>query len=784
MITEKNSCFVLSTNKTTYAMKVNATGQLEHIYYGRKITIDEPSAIVEKHAFAHGDCIIYDNDHPQYTLEDVALEMSSYGKGDIREPMVELIYAKNGSTSTDFVFDSFTIGKGKEPMKTLPSSYDDSGEVEHLTIVMKDQNYGFTLELHYYVFADMDVITRSAKFINTSEDSVRLERMLSLLMDFDKCGYHVSTFTGAWTKEMNRRETVVNAGKFSVSTMAGSSSNRANPFFMVADEEADENRGDVYGFNLIYSGNHYEAVEVSPYDKTRIVAGINPTGFSYTLQVGEEFEAPEVVMTFSHRGYANMSLNMHHFVREHITRGPWKYRERPILLNSWEAAYFDIDESKLVKMAKAAKDVGIELFVMDDGWFGKRNDDKSSLGDWDVNPKKLPNGLKGLCDKINALGLDFGIWIEPEMINVDSDLYRTHPNWAIEAPGHHHSEGRTQRILDLCNPEVVDYMTEKISAVLSSANIAYVKWDYNRIFSDYYSPCLSNEQQTEVGHRYILGFYRMLKTLTERFPDILWEGCASGGNRFDLGVLCYYPQIWGSDNTDAISRLNIQQGYSYGYPQCCYTAHVAGVPNHQTLRITPMETRFAVAAFGNLGYECNLCDASREDIEEIKTQVAIYKKYRKTLQFGDFYRLREGNVVQWTIADQDKSTAVSMVVQREVMPADKYMCLMAAGLDPAKRYHFTGRSLKYNIKSFGDLINTVTPVHIKQDSMLHNIIAKVVKMDGEVEDCYAYGDSLMNCGVRLAQAFVGTGYSEEVRYFPDFGARIYFIEEAPAFEAE
>ena len=778
MIRENDKAFILSTDNTTYAFRVTATGQLEHMYYGNKITIDDPATLMEKKAFAHGNTIAYTNDHGEFTLEDVALEMSSYGKGDTREPMVELIYGKNGSTSTDFVFDSFDISKGKDEFNTLPGSYDESGEVENLVIVMKDKNYGFTLELHYYVFAKVDVITRSARFINTSEDRVRIERLLSMLIDFDRIGYKVSTFTGAWTKEMNKRDTVVSAGKLSISSFTGSSSSRANPFFMMAEPHADENNGEVYGFNLIYSGNHYEAVEVSPYDKTRVVSGINPANFAYTLEVGQELEAPEAVMTFSSNGYSQMSLNMHHFVREHITRGEWKYKERPILLNSWEAAYFDIDESKLVKLAKAGKDVGIELFVMDDGWFGKRNDDKTSLGDWDVNVKKLPNGLKGLCDKINNLGLDFGIWIEPEMINVDSDLYRAHPDWAIAIPGVDHSEGRNQRILDLCNPEVVDYMIEKISSVLNSANIAYVKWDMNRIFSDYYSPYLEIEQQQEVGHRYIMGFYRMVKTLTERFPKILFEGCASGGNRFDLGVLCYYPQIWGSDNTDAISRITIQQGYSFGYPQSCYTSHVASVPNHQTLRVTPLESRFAVAAFGNLGYECNLCDSKKEEIEEIKNQIVIYKKYRKTLQYGDFYRLRDGNVVQWTIAARDQSCAISMVIQREVKPGEMYMCLKTAGLNADKKYHFTGRTLKYNVKNFGDLINTVAPIHIKQDSVAHNLIAQFVKMDGEVEDCYAYGDSLMSCGVKLAQSYVGTGYSQDVRYFPDFGARIYFVEEA------
>ena len=430
-------------------------------------------------------------------------------------------------------------------------------------------------------------------------------------------------------------------------------------------------------------------------------------------------------------------------------------------------------------MAKTAKNAGAELFVMDDGWFGDRNDDHRALGDWDiVNKKKLPGGLEGLSKKVNDLGLMFGLWVEPEMINVDSELYRKHPDWAIDVPGMDHSEGRFQRILDLCNPEVVDYMIDRMSEVFSTPGLAYIKWDMNRNFSDYYSKYLSPEKQLEVSHRYVLGFYRLLKTLAERFPDILMEGCASGGNRFDLGVLCYYPQIWASDNTDAVSRLAIQNGYSYGYPQSTYTAHVSACPNHQTLRVTPLESRFAVASFGVLGYELNLNDMKSEDIAAVKAQIELYKQYRKTLQFGDFYRHKADNIYEWSIVDKDKSTAVSMLMQREIVAGDQYLKLDMAGLDPQTKYHFFGRKLEYNVKGFGDLVNTVSPIHIKQDSLVHNLVAKFVKMPGEIEDYVSYGDALNANGVKLVQSFVGTGFNEEVRYFPDFGARLYFVEKA------
>lgn len=362
------------------------------------------------------------------------------------------------------------------------------------------------------------------------------------------------------------------------------------------------------------------------YGKLRFVSGINPNSFEYRLEVGEELEAPESVMTFSPNGFNGMSQRMHSFVRNCIVRGTWKKKLRPVLLNSWEAAYFDINESKLLRLAKAGKEAGIELFVMDDGWFGQRDDDSSSLGDWFVNKKKLPNGVGGLCKKINDLGLMFGIWIEPEMVNVKSELYRTHPDWTIEIPGKNHSEGRNQRILDLANPDVVDYMIKQIEELLSSANIDYVKWDMNRTFTDYYSNYLPKERQGETGHRYVLGLYKMMKTLTQKFPKILFEGCSAGGNRFDLGILSYFPQIWASDNTDAVYRVKAMTSYSYGYPMSTVTAHVSACPNHQTLRRTPLQTRFNVAAFGVCGYECNFFDMKKEELKEIKTQINIYKE--------------------------------------------------------------------------------------------------------------------------------------------------------------
>jgi len=796
--------FLLETDRTTYAFRVLPTGQLEHLYYGRRLTVPEKedaafaalSALEEKHAFQPGNSCQYDGEHPEYSLDDMRLEASWGGKGDLREPFVELIHPNGGRTS-DFRFHDAEIRAGKEPFETLPGSYDADGNVETLVVTLLDAWNAVTLELRYSVFSDKDVITRASKLVNIGSKDVTVLRLLSAELDFDLPGYVLTTFHGAWAREMQREDRLLSRGKLVNESFTGTSSSRANPFVMLHPAETTEDAGDCYASNLIYSGNHYEAVEVSPFGKTRFVTGINPRGFSWNLAPGESFEAPEAVLTYSAEGFNGMSRNMHRFVREHVVRGAWKKKERPVLLNSWEAAYFNISESKLLRLAKAAKDVGVELFVMDDGWFGERNSDRSSLGDWRANPKKLPNGLSGLSEKIRSLGLDFGIWVEPEMVSVDSELYRAHRDWAMDIPGTNHSEGRNQRILDLANPEVRDYIISAMTKVFTDARVTYVKWDMNRPFSDVYSKYLPPERQGEVFHRYVLGLYRVMEELTKRFPDILFEGCAAGGNRFDLGILSYFPQIWASDDTDPVCRASIQTGYSYGYPMSTVSAHVSASPNHQTLRRTPLETRFNVAAFGILGYELNLCDASPAELKAIRAQIALYKEWRSVLQFGDFYRGRafqglemngvsragvvtaggyDGNLTEWTAVSPDKSRAAGFLMQKLAVPNTQFHTYFARGLAPSALYRFTNRALKYDIRDFGDLVNTVSPVHVKQDSMLVDLAARFIKMDGETEDVTVSGDTLMYGGIHLKQSFGGTGYSDEVRYFQDFGSRIYFMK--------
>ena len=684
---------------------------------------------------------------------------------------MEIIHA-DGSSTNDFLFQEAKINTSHTPIRTLPYALNNKEELE---VTLVDEAYAVILKLYYNVYPEYDIITRRAVVINNSDEEIKVNRLMSTQLDFSNHNYVLTTFNGNWTNEMNRHDHIIESGIHINASLTGCSSSRANPFVMLSGKHTTEDDGDVFGLNLIYSGNHYEAVEVGSYGKMRFVSGINPQNFSFLLEEGEIFESPEAVMCYSSHGFNDMSKHMHAFINDCIVRGTWQHKERPILLNSWEANYFKINEQKLLRQAKAAKKAGIELFVMDDGWFGKRDNDQSSLGDWQYDPKKLPHGLKHLVDKINEIGLDFGIWVEPEMVNVDSSLYRSHKEWTIEIPGHNQSEGRHQRILDLCNPEVVGYLTDVMSELFSSANIKYVKWDMNRTFSDIYSQYLPSSQQQEVFHRYIIGLYKLLDNLTKAFPDILFEGCASGGNRFDLGMLCYMPQIWASDNTDALCRYHIQNSYTYGYPLSVISNHVSSTPNHQTLRTTPLDTRYNIACFGILGYETNLADLSNEALEEIKNQIAQYKAYRHTFQFGTFYRIKQ-DLHNWCVVSSDQKEAMGMIMQELVLPNRQYHQFIARGLKEESHYHFFNQEKQYNVKLFGDLINTASPIHIKQDSLAHHVVAKFVKMPGEVEDVHTSGSVLMY-GVNLKQAFSANGYSEQVRYFQDFASRLYFIQE-------
>ncbi len=796
MIYADGKIFLLQTKNMSYLFQSTETGHLEHVHFGGSIlstanynrmkdeidleTRDKEllektfAAIAPKHYFSGGNMNYYDDEHQSTCLELLGLEFSTFGKGDIREPMLE-ITNPDGSSTVDMLYYDYEFTKGKKALSTLPSSYDDEGNAEQLIIKLADKEYNTKLELVYTVFPDCDCITRSAVLTNENDAPIKVERLLSTSVDFYETGLKFTSFHGRWAYEMGKTESLCGAGKVVCEELAaGESGSRSNPFVMVSAPDTDENKGDCYGFNLIYSGNHYEALSSNGCSISRFVSGIQPTGFNWSLAKGESLETPEAVMVYSGEGFNGMSRSMHEFVRKHIVRGTWRDKERPILINSWEANYFDFTQGSLLSLAKEAKKCGIELFVMDDGWFGERNDDHRSLGDWDENKKKLPGGVRELADKMTDLGLLFGLWVEPEMVNEDSELYRAHPDWAVQVPGHPHSKGRFQMNLDLTKTEVQDYIIESMKKVFSSGRISYVKWDMNRIFSDRFSTGLSADRQGEFQHRYYLGLYRVMKELVESFPDILFEGCSAGGNRFDLGILCYFPQIWGSDDTDAFCRLDIQRGYSYGYPASTVGAHVSACPNHQTLGNASLETRFEIAAAGCFGYELNLCEMSDADKKTISGQVEFYKKWRALFQFGDYYRLPDDG---YMIVSRDKKRAVAFAVEKHATPNCDYRCIKTVGLDDDKIYGVTNRVVPLSVMDFGSLVNTMAPVHVKQDGIIHHLIDKFTDMNGEQQKDTATGAALRSRGLTLSASFAGTGYNQDTRIMRTGDTRLYLFEE-------
>jgi alpha-galactosidase len=598
--------------------------------------------------------------------------------------------------------------------------------------------------------------------------------MMSMMIDLPDESYNMLTLDGGWIKEANLHTRPVEYGVTVNLSGSGDSSNRHNPGFMLAERDATEAYGMVFGFNLVYSGNHYGAVEKSEYDIVRVSLGINPHCFEWRLNQNECFETPEAVMTFSDQGFNGMSHHMHDFINNHIVRGDWKHQERPVLINNWEACFFDFNESKLLRLAKSAKALGIELFVLDDGWFGARNNDKAGLGDYTVNHKKLPHGLDGFSEKLRALGLNFGLWFEPEMVNEDSDLYRAHPEYAVRHPDKTPVLGRNQLVLDLARCEVRDYIAGHVGAVIDEAKLSYVKWDMNRHIAEGYSSALSN--QGEFYHRYIMGLYDILSRIFTPRPHVLLESCSSGGNRFDLGMLCFSPQIWSSDDTDPIERLKIQTGLSYLYPPSTMGAHVSQVPHQQTLRDTPLTTRFHVACFGCLGYELDLDELSPEEKKDVAGQIEFYKKYRRVLQYGTFSRVRsyKANKVVWQSVSGDKKSAVTGFFQTLATAAESGDRLTVTGLTEGM-FNVRTRPQRLYLKRFGGLINHILPVKLNPDGLVLHTANKIHSLENCIE-AYMCSDKALRAGIPLHNQFSGTGYNEKIRMLGDFGSDLYITE--------
>ena len=665
---EKAREFHLYNKEVSYIMKIMENGQIENLYYGKRIKDREDFSYLHEE-ISRSLTSVNVPEPGVLSMEYTKQEYPSYGTGDYRSPAFTVLQ-EDGSRISAFAYVGHNIFNGKKELKPLPATYTESDEeAQTLEIILYDDLIDTELVLSYTIYEAYPVITRNARFTRKGTEKIVLERALSMSVEFGDMDFEMVHLAGAWSRERYVKTRKLEMGIQSIQNLHGTgSSAEHNPFLALKRPHTTESQGEVYGFSLVYSGNFLAQTEVTTFDMTRVTMGIHPEGFSWELNQGETFQTPEVVMVYSDQGLNKMSQVYHRLYRTRLIRGYWRDKARPILLNNWEATYFDFNEEKILNIAKKAKEVGVELFVLDDGWFGARNDDYRGLGDWYVNLEKLPDGISGLSRKIEAMGLKFGLWVELEMVNKDSDLYRAHPDWIIGAPGRFESHGRHQHVLDFSRKEVVDYIYEMISKVLRESSISYIKWDMNRYMSEPYSRGASAAHQGMVMHKYILGVYDLYTRLTKEFPEILFESCASGGARFDPAMLYFAPQTWTSDDTDASERVKIQYGTSMVYPVVSMGSHVSAVPNHQLLRTTPLETRGNVAYFGTFGYELDLNLLSDEEIEMVKKQITFMKQYRDLIQVeGDFYRLLSpfaGNDAAWMVVSRDQTEAIAGFYQR------------------------------------------------------------------------------------------------------------------------
>lgn len=685
-VNTSNRLFHLQTKHTSYVFHVIEDGSLGQLYYGPKIPFKDDYANLntrEEH-----DCTNTRTDEDvEFQAELLKQEYAGLGKGDYRYPAFQITYP-NGSRTSEFQYCDYELKDGKERLTGLPSTFaDDSNDSQTLTVKLADGD--LELQLHYTIFADEDVIVRSTTFVNHGK-TVFLNRALSAQLDLPDANYDFIQFAGSWSRERHLHRSHLRPGTQSISSLRTASSHQENPFFMLARPHTDNNQGAVFGFNFVYSGNFLDSVEVDQFDTTRVLIGINPDEFGWKLNSGDSFQTPEVIFSYTDNGFNALSQQLGAFYAQHLINPHFAHQERPILINNWEATFMDFTEDKLMPIVERAKELGIEMFVLDDGWFGHRDDDRSSLGDWFVDEKKFNHGIAGFAKRVHDLDMKFGLWFEPEMISIDSKLYQTHPEWMIKTPGRGQTPGRHQFVLDMSRQEVVDYLFGLMSHIIQDAKLDYIKWDMNRNITEMYGADLPADQQLEFSHRYILGVYDLYDRLTKAFPDVLFESCASGGGRFDLGMMYYAPQAWCSDDTDAVERIKIQDGTSYGYTPSMWGAHVSAVPNDQVGRLTSIDMRAKVAYFGAFGYELDVTELSDEEQATIKQQVAFYKQYRKLFQFGTFYRLEtpdtSDNVYGWETVSHDKQTAIGMRYQILNGANPAYIRYYFKGLDPERRY--------------------------------------------------------------------------------------------------
>lgn len=700
---KERGLFKLDTERTSYVIGLSPEGYVGHVYYGRRLK-------------GMGGKYLLRMEEPPFTPSSNERDKSSFldyfaaeypvgGIGDYRESCLD-VENEQGCIGCELLFKNYEVRKGKPALKGLPASFGTEDEVETLLIYCGDSVLHLEVCLQYSVFAKSDVITRSAKICNLGTQKLRLQKAYSACLDMEDRDFEMITLCGSWARERHIERGPVRFGRQSVSSGKGESSHQEHPFLALVTPETTQETGEVYAMNFVYSGNFLAQAERNQFDCVRMTMGIRGDEFCWNLNPGESFQTPETVLVYSNEGLGRMTRSFHDFYREHLIRSPYKYRRRPALINNWEATYFDFNTEKLLEIAREAKENGIEMLVMDDGWFGKRNFDDCSLGDWVVNEEKIHTGLPDLVRQVRELGMEFGIWFEPEMVSPDSDLYRTHPDWAIQIQGRETTLSRQQYVLDLSRKEVRDYVYQCVADILHSAPISYVKWDMNRQLTNLGSACLDREAQQELSHRYVLGLYELQERLVTEFPDLLLENCSGGGARFDAGMLYYSPQIWCSDDTDAIERLRIQEGTAMIYPLSTMGAHVSDCPNHVLGRTTPFETRGHVALAGAFGYELDITKISDEEKKVIPEQVALYHKYQYLTQTGDYYRLASWTDKKpldcWEIAAKDGSEALVTCVQvlSEVEKHSRRICLK--GLSPEASYRledtgdcYAGEELMY-----------------------------------------------------------------------------------------
>jgi len=734
---ENTKEFHLYNKQISYVMKILKNNQLGQLYVGKRVRDrDSFQHLLEMHSRPMTSYLFEGDMH--FSLEHIKQEYPAYGTTDFKHPAVEM-KQKNGSRITNFEYVSHKIYKGKSKLEGLPATYTESEEeATTIEITLIDHILNVELTLLYTILEDENAIARSARFKNNGKESIDLTNAMSMCLDLPDYNYEWVQLSGAWSRERHIKTRKLEQGIQSIESIRGNSSHQHNPFIALKRPNADEFQGETLGFSLVYSGNFLAQAEVDPHGVTRVSMGINPFGFTWHLDKYEEFQTPEAVMVFSQEGLNGMSQTYHRLYRTRLARGEWRDKARPIVNNNWEATYFDFDEESVVKIAEAAKKDGIELFVLDDGWFGTRNDDTQGLGDWVVNTERLPNGIEGLAERIENLGMKFGLWYEPEMVNKNSNLFREHPEWIIETPNRCSSHGRNQFVLDYSRKEVVDYIFDMMATLLKSAKISYIKWDMNRSITEVYSNHFPRERQGEIFHRYILGVYDLYDRLTTEFPHILFESCASGGGRFDPGMLYYAPQAWASDNSDAIERLKIQYGTTIVYPLSSIGAHVSSVPNEQVFRMTPLETRANVAYFGAFGYELDLNELSEMEREQVKKQVAFIKEYRDLIHKGTFYRLLspfEDNFTAWMVVSENKREAIVGYYKILNEANGPYRRLKLHGLD---------ENLNYQINEL---------------------------------DMTFGGDELMNIGLITTDASAGQSL-DPIEYFKcaDFSSKIYVLK--------